>query len=90
VTVQALWYSPDEEGAPAGTSRVVVRVEPNDIPGARVGFFEQEAQGAGETWRASAWMATVVASLTGGIDLLQYVPSFSVGGRIDGRRRAGC
>jgi uncharacterized protein len=89
VTVQALWYSPEEGGGSAGTSRVVVRVEPNDVPGARVGFFEDEAQGTGETWRASAWMATVVASLTAGINLQRYVPSFTVEGRIDGPSAGG-
>ncbi|MBM3476274.1 MAG: hypothetical protein FJX75_23625 [Armatimonadetes bacterium] len=88
-TVQALWYSPGQTGASEGTSRVVVRVEPNDVPGVRVGFYEDEAQGSGETWRASGWMAAVVASLTAGIDLRQYVPSFTVEGRIDGPSAGG-
>ncbi len=89
VTVRALWYSPSENGGLAGASKVVVRVEPNDVPGARVGFFEGEAQGTGETWRASAWMATAVASLAAGIDLFRYVPSFTVEGRIDGPSAGG-
>lgn len=65
-------------------SEVTVAVAPADGLGPRVGFYETEAQGAGDTWRAAAWMATVVASLTSGIDLGQYVPSFTVEGRIDG------
>jgi len=84
LVVQALWYSPNEAEPNAGTSQVTVRIEPKQLGDARVGIFEDEAQGTGDTWRASAWMATVVASLTAGIDLRSYVPSFTVHGRIDG------
>lgn len=89
VTVRALWFTPGEGAGTGGASKVVVGVEPNEIPGARVEFVEGEAQGTGETWRASAWMATAVASLTAQVDLFRYVPSFTVEGRIDGPSAGG-
>lgn len=84
VTVRALWYSPDEQTPISGTTTVVVQIEPNDVPGVRIGFYEDEAHGSGDTWRASGWMAAVVASLEAGVDLQQYTPSFWAEGRIDG------
>jgi len=65
-------------------SQVTIRIAPADGSRPRVGFFETEANGTGDTWRAAAWMATVAASLASGVDLGQYVPSFTVDGRIDG------
>lgn len=83
-TVQALWFAMAATGPASGTSKVTIRAAPSHGAGGRVGFYESEAEGAGPTWRAAGWMATVVASLTLGIDLGRYVPSFDTAGRIDG------
>lgn len=83
-TVRALWFAMAATGPASGTSNVTIRVASSNGAGGRVGFYETEAEGAGPTWQAAGWMATVVASLTLGVDLGRYVPSFEAAGRIDG------
>jgi uncharacterized protein len=87
--VDAPWFAMASGGPTSGVSEVTIRLAAPEGSGAQVGFYETEAQGTGDTWRATAWMATVVASLTAGIDLGQYVPSFTVEGRIDGPSAGG-
>ncbi len=83
--VDALYYATEDGEAVGGTSSVIVRVRPASQPGElRVGFFEEEVQGTGNQWRASGWMAVLLASMLEGVDPTEYEFSFSVGGRIDG------
>ena len=82
--VVALWYSGPGEREASGVSYVTARVEPPRNGGVEVGIYETEAEGTGPTWRAAAWMAAVTASLETGLSLEEYVPSFTVDGRIDG------
>jgi uncharacterized protein len=89
LTLDAPWFALTSSGPQSGMSQVTVTVSPADDLGPRVGFYETETQGAGDTWRAAAWMATVVASLTSGTELGEYVPSFTVDGRIDGPSAGG-
>ncbi|MDQ7030188.1 MAG: S16 family serine protease [Ardenticatenia bacterium] len=85
VRIDALYYASDGREAFGGISPVVVRVRPAPQPGElRVGFFEEEVQGTGNMWRASGWMAVLLASMLEGVDPTEYEFSFSVGGRIDG------
>ncbi len=84
LTLDAPWFALTSSGPASGMSEVTIAVAPADGLGPRVGFYETEAGGAGDTWRAAAWMAAAVASLTSGIELGEYVPSFTVEGRIDG------
>ncbi|MGQ9730581.1 MAG: S16 family serine protease [Candidatus Zipacnadales bacterium] len=84
VAVAALWYSPNADEKQYGISSVTVAIEPKHDIGVWVGFSANEAQGTEEAWRAAAWEATLVASLTYGIDLQQYAPTYTVKGPIDG------
>jgi hypothetical protein len=89
VSVDALWYGMRADGPKGGASTVVVGVEPNPRGSLRVGFYEDVAGGSGTTWRASGWMASVLAHLTLGVDLSQYRISFDVAGQIDGPSAGG-
>lgn len=89
VGVDALWYGMRADGPRGGASTVVVGVEPNPRGSLRVGFYEDVAGGSGTTWRASGWMASVLAYLTLGVDLSQYRISFDVAGHIDGPSAGG-
>lgn len=89
VQVDALWYGMRADGPKGGASTVIVGVEPNPRGSLRVGFYEDVAGGSGTTWRASGWMASVLAYLTLGIDLSQYRISFDVAGQIDGPSAGG-
>lgn len=89
VTVDALWYGMRADGPTGGASTVIVGVEPNPRGSLRVGFYEDVAGGSGTTWRASGWMAAVLAYLTVGVDLSQYRISFDVAGQIDGPSAGG-
>ena len=89
VGVDALWYGMRADGPTGGASTVIVGVEPNPRGSLRVGFYEDVAGGSGTTWRASGWMASVMAYLTVGVDLTQYRISFDVAGQIDGPSAGG-
>jgi hypothetical protein len=89
VSVDALWYGMRGDGPTGGASTVIVGVEPNPRGSLRVGFYEDVAGGSGTTWRASGWMASVLAFLTLGVDLSQYRISFDVAGQIDGPSAGG-
>jgi hypothetical protein len=89
VSVDALWYGMRADGPTGGASTVIVGVEPNPRGSLRVGFYEDVAGGSGPTWRASGWMASVLAYLTLGVDLSQYRISFDVAGQIDGPSAGG-
>lgn len=89
VSVDALWYGMRADGPTGGASAVIVGVEPNPRGSLRVGFYEDVAGGSGTTWRASGWMASVLAYLTVGVDLTQYRISFDVAGQIDGPSAGG-
>ena len=89
VSVDALWYGMRADGPTGGASTVIVGVEPNPRGSLRVGFYEDVAGGSGTTWRASGWMASVLAHLTLGVDLSQYRISFDVAGQIDGPSAGG-
>jgi hypothetical protein len=89
VSVDALWYGMRADGPKGGASTVIVGVEPNPRGSLRVGFYEDVAGGSGTTWRASGWMASVMAYLTVGVDLSQYRISFDVAGQIDGPSAGG-
>ena len=89
ISVDALWYGMRADGPTGGASTVIVGVEPNSRGSLRVGFYEDVAGGSGTTWRASGWMATVLAYLTLGVDLSQYRISFDVAGQIDGPSAGG-
>ncbi len=89
VRVDALWFAMQGDAVQGGTSPVIVGVEPNPRHSVRVGFYESVAGGSGATWRASGWMASVLAFLTLGVDLSEYRISFDVAGRIDGPSAGG-
>jgi hypothetical protein len=90
VDVTALWYGSDDKGEPTGgTSKVTISVAPNPSAQFRVGFFEGEVGGSGPMWRASGWVATIMAALLTGFDPGQTQVSFDVGGRIDGPSAGG-
>ena len=89
ISVDALWYGMRADGPRGGASTVIVGVEPNPRGSLRVGFYEDVAGGSGTTWRASGWMAAVLAYLTVGVDLSQYRISFDVAGQIDGPSAGG-
>jgi hypothetical protein len=89
VRVDALWFAMQGDAVKGGTSPVIVGVEPNPRHSMRVGFYEGVAGGSGATWRASGWMASVLAYLTLGIDLSEYRISFDVPGRVDGPSAGG-
>jgi hypothetical protein len=81
VEMSALYYA---AGPIGGTSRVRITVEPNKTNEFRVGFFESEVGGSGPMWRASGWMAAVIAAMLTGLDPATAQVSFDVSGRIDG------
>lgn len=82
--VHAVWYA-IRDGQPAGgTSPVVVRVADNQSGRPSVGVVEEYLGGAGDQWRAAAWLAAFNASraLRRGFHEHEFVVS-SVG-HIDG------
>ena len=83
-TVTALWYAASGGQAIGGSSPVRITVQPTGGTEVRVGFFENEVGGSGGQWRASDWMATVIATLLGVSDLDGKQISFEVDGKIDG------
>jgi len=89
VRVDALWFAMQGDAVKGGTSPVIVSVEPNPRRSMRVGFYEDVAGGSGATWRASGWMAAVLAYLTLGVDLSEHRISFDVAGRVDGPSAGG-
>jgi hypothetical protein len=89
VRVDALWFAMQGDVVKGGTSPVIVSVEPNPRRSMRVGFYEDVAGGSGTTWRASGWMAAVLAYLTLGVDLSEHRISFDVAGRVDGPSAGG-
>jgi uncharacterized protein len=90
VEITALWFGTDDKGAPTGgTSKVTISVAPNSGNQFRVGFFEGEVGGSGPMWRASGWVATIMAALLTGFDPGKTQVSFDVGGRIDGPSAGG-
>jgi hypothetical protein len=89
VRVDALWFAMQGDAVKGGTSPVIVSVEPNPRRSMRVGFYEDVAGGSGTTWRASGWMAAVLAYLTLGVDLSEHRISFDVAGRVDGPSAGG-
>lgn len=85
VMVDCVWFrGPEGPTASGGTSPVTVRIEPNNKPEASVGVIEEYAGGAGEMWRASAWMAAFNASETLGYMLTDHEFLVKTGGHIDG------
>lgn len=67
-----------------GTSRAKIILKPNPSRDIRVAVYEEFSGGAGEQWRASAWMASFLASQTLGRTLADYEFAVSAGGLIDG------
>lgn len=85
VMVDCVWFrGPEGPTASGGTSPVTVRIEPNSKPEASVGVIEEYAGGAGDMWRASAWMAAFNASETLGYMLTDHEFLVKTGGHIDG------
>lgn len=85
VTVDCVWFrGPEGPEASGGTSPVTVRIEPNTKPEASVGVIEEYAGGAGDMWRASAWMAAFNASEQLGYMLTDHEFLVRTGGHIDG------
>jgi uncharacterized protein len=89
-SVDAMWYSQDANGqAIGGTSLTKVTIEPNSSSAFRLGIFENEVQGTGDQWRATAWTATIVAALLTNTDMSKTQVSWDVAGRIDGPSAGG-
>jgi len=85
VVVDCVWFrGPEGPTATGGTSPVTVRIEPNTKGEASVGVIEEYAGGAGDMWRASAWMAAFNASETLGYMLTDHEFLVRAGGHIDG------
>lgn len=89
-SVDAMWYSQDANGqAIGGTSSTKVTIEPGASGAFRLGIFENEVQGTGDQWRATAWTATIVAALLTNTDMSKTQVSWDVAGRIDGPSAGG-
>lgn len=82
--IDVVHFSRTREGATGGTSPAKVILKPNPSGDVRVAVFEEFSGGAGEQWRASAWMASFLASHTLGRTLSDYEFGVSAGGLIDG------
>ncbi len=88
--VDAMWYSRDASGnAIGGSSPTKITIEPNPEGKFRLGIFENEVQGTGDQWRATAWTATIVAALLTNTDMSKSQVSWDVAGRIDGPSAGG-
>lgn len=55
----------------------------------RVGVFESEVGGGGPNWRASGWMAAMIAAQIVGFDPANTQISFDVAGHVDGPSAGG-
>ena len=84
VVVDCVWVRGQGDSAEGGTSPVTVRIEPNTKGEASVGVIEEYAGGAGDMWRASAWMAAFNASEQLGYMLTDHEFLVRSGGYIDG------
>ncbi|MFH2005080.1 MAG: S16 family serine protease, partial [bacterium] len=88
--VDVLWVrkreDPDtgEDRVTAGLTRVRLRVAPNRHRVVAVGVAEQFPGGAGDTWRASVWLAARAASRALGRELPEYRFLAETKGFIDG------
>ncbi len=80
----ALWYALTREGPIGGSSQVKITLQPAEGNQLRVGIFESEVGGAGGQWRASGWMAAVIATLLTADSLKGQQFSIQTDGRIDG------
>jgi hypothetical protein len=89
VEVYPLWFAIGPEGPFGGTSRLIVKVEPNSERELRVGFYEEEVAGSGPMWRASGWMASIMSAFALGVDPAEYRYTFDIEGRIDGPSAGG-
>ena len=84
-TVHAVWFSHSPVNGPSGgTSPVTVRVEPT--PGGKPGVavMEQYADGTGDMWQSSAWIAAFNASRMTGYALGDHEFTVKSSGSIDG------
>jgi uncharacterized protein len=89
-TVDAMWYSTDDNGdAIGGSSPTRVTIEPNPEGKFRLGIFENEVGGTGDMWSATAWTSTIVAALLTNTDISSSQVSWDVAGRIDGPSAGG-
>lgn len=82
--VQAVWYAERGGEAVGGTSPVMVRVADNGSGRPSVGVVEEYLGGAGDMWRAAAWLAAFNASRGLGRPFHEHEFVVSSVGHIDG------
>lgn len=80
-----LQYRIDPDGTTTGeVVRNYIGVEDNHHHRLRIGIFEEVSGGVGPSLRASAWMASIVASSVADVDLFDYTIYFDFPGVSDG------
>lgn len=90
INVNALAYYRGAGGKNMGQmNRVGIKVGEASNDPFRVGFYESEVKGSGEMWRASGWMASVVATQVLGYDSRAMRVSFDISGHADGPSAGG-
>lgn len=82
--VHAVWYAVRGGQPTGGTSPVVVRVAENASGRPSVGIVEEYLGGAGDQWRAAAWLAAFNASRALSRDFHEHEFVVSSVGQIDG------
>jgi hypothetical protein len=91
IEVDVLFYKVEPDGTASGDSSPLrVNIRPAIVPGElRVGFFEEEVQGAGNQWKTAGWIAILFGAMAEGMNPTAYEFSFSTSGHIDGPSAGG-
>ncbi len=87
--VDFVWYSVRDGKPEGGTTPAKVIIKPNPSGEVRVAVYEEYSGGAGNQWRASAWMASFLSSSLLNRNLSDYEFGVSTGGFVDGPSAGG-
>ena len=80
----AFYGNPGTSSCGGATRQVTIRVEPNQDNDISVATGEALADGTGDTWRATVWMAAILSSQTLKMALIDHEFFLKSGGFIDG------
>ncbi len=85
VVVNVLVVSKEADGSETGfCTPVSVTAGGAEGSKVRVGFFETEAGGTGDSWRSAGWTAAITAALLSDFDPRAMHVSFEYEGKVDG------
>lgn len=84
VTLEPLFYSEGPDGPSGGTSEMTIELRETKVKNITVAISDDEVQGSGDQWEASAWNAMTVSTLITGASLDKRQFQVNATGFIDG------